>query len=110
MSDVVLQSSSHFVRMDTNTTEDSDASNGDVLSDLAKAWNFVKKWYNFRSSNSVKNNSTNVRFATYKSRTSINISEFQEPRSFTISYQDLPVRLSLKQVAHFVSPLDFPSS
>ena len=91
MSDFVLQTN-HIVQMNAETSEVKDSSNDDVFIELAQAWDFVKKWYNFRQNDN--NNDTNVarvKFTRCKSRNSSNRLDSNEPKSRRIFFHDLPV-------------------
>ena len=92
MADIVLQSN-HIAQMNTNTTEDSDSSTDDVFIELAEAWSFVKKWYNFRIRNENENDASfsRVKFTRSKSKGSSQKLKSSEPRSSVFYFQDLPV-------------------
>ena len=48
MSEMTLQQN-QILNMHINTADDSDSSSDDVFIELANAWSYVKKWYQFRN-------------------------------------------------------------
>ena len=87
----VVQSHSVF---QMNTTEESDSSNDDVFIELADAWNYVKKWYNFRNkSDSNLNSGSRIKFTRSRAKASSNKLKLNEPSPSRVSFHDLPVSL-----------------
>ena len=107
MSDFVLQPN-HIIQMTTTAPEDSDSSSDDVFIELAQAWDFVKKWYNFRSKKDYNEevNTSRVKFTRSKSRTSSNKLAVSEPTSREIFFQDLPVSLFVGYALQLVEGRD----
>lgn len=76
-----------IIDMNVDNSEDSDSS-ADVFLELAEAWSYVRKWYNFRKSG--RTDSSSVAFHKNKSKVTKD-----EPKAKTIHFQDLPVSVQV---------------
>ena len=97
MSEMTLQQN-QIISMHINTADDSDSSSDDVFLELANAWGYVKKWYQFRNrpgSDSKKEGK--VVFSRSKSRIT------KEPDAIRTCFQDMPVRFNFRNKIYFTS-------